>query len=52
MFLFRNKYGKETVGAENGKKENRSGTGEQFTFEGFLNVCCNTTLIKGCGLSY
>ena len=52
MCLFRNKFGKAIVGAENGKKENRSGTGEQFTFEEFLNVCCNTILIRGCGLSY
>ena len=47
MCLFRKKYGKEIIGAENGKKENRSATGEQFTFEEFLNVCCKTTLIKG-----
>ena len=49
MCLFRKKYGKEIIGAENGKKENRSATGEQFTFEEFLKVCCKTTL-KGCGL--
>ena len=39
LFFLSDKFGHEEIGAENGKKENRSATGEMFTFREFLNVC-------------
>ena len=37
-FLDRERFGHEEIGAENGKKENRSATGELFKFREFLDV--------------
>ena len=37
-FLDRERFGHEEIGAENGKKENRSATGELFKFKEFLDV--------------
>ena len=37
-FLDRERFGHEEIGAENGKKENRTATGELFKFSAFLDV--------------